>query len=206
MQVRSIVVVAVVLVLAMLASTYYVLHIRQPASSNLKNLNYSEVSSHLGKNYSLLDISNYTNLTSNLKSEGYKSISVAVYSYDYYNFSHDTFPETITSEVYAMSSTSAALAAKSSMLNSSNLGQNVTVYRYNFTTASGKISASIYNVYSIAVVNISNSTYGDVPVFQDSAIFSEGSTIGSVTSNGGPKMAHNSSLGLAEALLLKLAG
>ena len=205
MQARSIVVIAAVIVLAMLATTYYVLHLRQPAPANFKNLNYSEIKLHLGKNYSLLDISNYTNLTSSLKSEGYRSISVAVYSYGYYNFSNSTFPETITSEVYAMSSATAALSARASMLNSTNLGQNITVYKYNITTAAGKISTSIYSVYSIAVVNISNGTYADVPVFQDSAIFAEGSMVGSVTSNGGPKMSHNSSVGLAEALALKVA-
>ena len=191
----GVVTIAIMLIILYITLTYY------SSGQAITNLKASQIYSYTDANYSVLNSAVYKNLTGNLKAEGYRELSVLVYSYPLFNFSSNTIPSTITSEIYLMSNSSSALSAEKSLIPSANPIQNITVYTYNAVSTYGSVSPiKIYNVYSVSAYNYSTAASTIIPVYQDSAIFSYKNVVISVVSNGGPMMLRNISLKLAEDL------
>ena len=196
-----IVIVALVaaLALASLASTHG--NAGSPAKPGLEGINASYVDSAAGWNYTVLSSSNVSNFSPQLRAEGYRSMYETEFIADYFNYSGSE-PDTITLVVYRMENSSSAASAGKDILNSVNINGNLRTYNYTFFEGNKPKTVEIYGIYAVEAENITKGVASDIPVYQESAVFVEGSTVGSVTSNGGMHVDSNVSVVIAK----KLAG
>ncbi len=171
------------------------------AAPSLKGINVSYVDSVTGWNYTVLSSSNTSDFGPQLKAEGYMDMYETEFIAGYFNYS-GTYPDTITLVVYRMRNSSSAAAAETNLLSSVNINSNLVSYNYTFFEGNKPKTVKIYEIYAVEAENITNVTHSDIPVYQESAVFFEGNTIGSVTSNGGRSVDSNVSAVIAE----KLAG
>ena len=167
---------------------------------SLKGINVSYVDSVTGWNYTVLSSSNTSDFGPQLKAEGYTDMYETEFVTDYFNYS-GTVPDTITLVVYRMKNPSSAAAAETNLLSSVNIDRNSSAYNYTFFNGSNQ-TVRIYKVYAVEAQNLTKNDLADIPIYQESTIFTEGSFVSSVTSNGGRSVDSNVSVVIAE----KLAG
>lgn len=176
---------------------------RSVAALGLKGINVSYIDSAAGWNYAVLSSSNTSDFGPQLKARGYMDMYETEFAADYFNYS-GTVPDTITLVVYRMKNSSLAAAAEANLLSSLNIDSNSSAYNYTFFNGSNH-TVMIYRVYAVEAQNLTKNDIADIPIYQESTIFTEGSFVGSVTSNGGKLINRTVSAEIAEKLARAIA-
>ena len=169
--------------------------------SSLPNLNISDLGFVL-KNYSYtISGTGLTKFNGNITEYGYISSNESIFNVS----STNSMPVgSILSSLILTSSPADAANVTNNLIFSNNAGQKVNVYKYEID---GKV-INIYNVFSVAVANLSginyNATYS-MPIFQYTSIFSYGKYVGVIVASWYKgDISKNMTLLLAEKLAEKV--
>lgn len=210
--------VLLLLVLAIIHSTYQSPNTSYPtASSNynqtsmrLSNINGTDVKNATGLEYNAL-LDNYVTIPSPiLKEQGFEAISASVFNYSSIIAHNATYPQTIISLAYLAQNSVLANQILYSAINPSkvfllensteiSLRQNMSSYYYNYSG----IKVTLYTALNIPTLNGSNVSY-NAPIYQYTTAFAIGNISGIVTIGGNYKINPSTSINLSKALFRKL--